>query len=1186
MLKTNINSSLKCANMSLMFFILLSLNMSFLFPQGVEIKKGKTCIVPIKSGNTVIGFSIKEKERRLASIFWDSLGAIYPSRCEKRGNTLTFTNFRTHPSIILSDCLLQISFSTYDDYPEVYFRLQIKDFNRELWESNFGKIPFHFLACSLPGALIFHGGGGWVIATPNLDPYPLLGISYEGRKIASEWSENWTYAPSISAHAQPVAGLWNPNKKLYVGYSFYESRLKGEKPPEVGIAYCWNSKKVREFITLVLPYAKPHRQFRYPKKGDIIEGHFTLIYSTALSSHDDPNAFCNEFAWRRYSYLMPSVPPYSDLSWLPVPYRLEKFQHPPFYGLIQEHPGDSFIKKGTLLGIGTSWLWPLDYFYEKGDKEAIEILHRDLERLVEYAQRVDIEGEQCIYWQWPLEGDWQDFWGKGVPTLHNIHGTLCALAFLDAYRNEGNPRYLPYIDGTLLWLKHILFTRNCYPDVPDGMFAWDAAPFATFCIKYADTFRKDPGRKELVALAEKLTRSLVYRCLAMFSSDNDPYDNIDSSWMMGGNAGEFWIGIGSANELWEMTAGVLLAYISTGDPVLGQYLRGILERWHWLFRDSPFHKSVLEWDGEFAEIWALCDGVPGYEKNQRSKFGGLWGGLEQLIYPPAGAKARVVCRQKSALAFAIDGVHTTIDEYRADEDANFSFKIVSKLEGEFPLAITWPFVDLRKKIVKVNGVSLQVKTFPERPDTLLIPNVRNKDTIQVGDISSSNPVIPCRIAKERKVWSPLTVSPEFLQIDLTKAVNKRIKRDWLDNSSWAGYEGGLKWIFGVPFVLIEPGFENCPASFYGELNIKVNGEWDYLFALVGDVNPSSRIVIEYSSGKTKVLKSQDGITAIEGWPPIFTWRLIFFCAPFQGEIRKIKVENCSLFALTLAKKGKRLSMILSAIDRGREEEKAREKKREQSERIAGYLEKIGKCAILPLPPGHDNTPPEVFYSALKAGFLYPLSPEELVNPEIFNVKSFPILFVFGDESYIQTVKEEGDGDKAIINFLKNGGIIVSFASGPTPFAYNEKGDLLPSYYRFGFTLCGSGGTKPPEDPKAYAMWEKPPAGEKLTFRRNPNQRIVINVPDEFPFYDSGDLRWRPMGNFWFPDEVDYIPFISLYDSEGRTRGEGAVMVSFKRGELAPGRVVYVWFRLWQDKRFGDDLIEDIVRAISLSLREY
>ncbi|MBC7328949.1 hypothetical protein H5T88_01165 [bacterium] len=1145
-----------------------------------ELRKGETSIALIKEWDKITGFSLKAKGKPIASIYWDSLGVLYPTHFEEKDDSLLFRDFKTHPSFSLSDSYLKISFSSKDDYPEIYFRLKIKDFDLQKWESAFGKIPFHFLACSLPGASIFQGGGGWSIATPNIDPYPLLGITPEARKIASEWSENWTYAPSIEAHAQPVAGLWYPEKKLYIGYAFYESRLKGEPPPPVGMAYCWKSKKVNEFLTLVLPYAKPHRKFRYPQKGDLLEGHFTLLYSTNLPSDSDPNLFCNEFAWRRYYNLMPSVPNYSDLSWLPSPYRVDEFRHPPFYGLIQEHQGDVFIKKGSLLGIGTSWLWPLDYFYEKEDNEALEILHRDLERLKGYARHIDIDGDHCVYWQWPLEGDWQDFWGKGVPTLHNIHGTLCALAFLDAYRNERNPDYLPYIDGALLWLKHILFTRNCYPDVPDGMFAWDAAPFATFCIKYADTFRKDRNRKELVSLAERLTRSLVYRCLAMFSSDNNPFDNIDSSWMMGGNAGEFWIGIGSANELWEMTAGVLLAYISTGDPILGQYLRGILERWHWLFRDSPFHKRVLDWDGEFAEIWALCDGVPGYKKDQRSKFGGLWGGLEQLIYPPKGAKARVVCRQKSALAFNIEGIHTTISQYKADAEANFSFKINSKLKGKFPLAITWPFSDLRKKRVKVNGEIINPLVFVDRPDTVIIPQVEDGDLVEVGNLNSSTPLLSLRIGKGRRRWEAISPSEDFQQIDLSKFANVKIRRDWLDNSTWAGYEGGLKWLFGIPFVLIEPGLDDHPCAFRGEIPVKIKGKWDYIFLLIGGINPDSLLLLNFSNKKSNSLDLSKAVSAIDGWPPIFRWKLSLIYAPLNDNLESIKVENCLLFAVTLAKKTKNLVLSFKAIEEMREEERMKREKEKRSARVAEYLKKIGKCAILPLPQGHDNSPPEIFYSAVKEGLLHLLTPEEFVDKSVFNAKNFPILFVFGDESYIQTVREFGDGDRALIEYLKGGGTIVSLANGPTPFAYNEKGILLPSYDRFGFTLCGRGGTRPPKNPSAYAPWEKPPLGERFVFRKNISLEILKNLPEEFPFYNSGDLRWRPMGNFWSPEEAEYIPLITLYDSKGENRGDGAVIVRFKGGVLAPGRVVYVWFRLWQDERFGDYLIEDIIKALA------
>lgn len=1162
--------------MKLSLFLLSLPLLTLGLPSG-EIGKGKTLISLVEEGGKIWGFRLKEGKREIATIYWDSLRAMYPARWEKRGNSLIFEDFRTDGSFTLKDGMVRITFSSLDDYPEIHFRLEIGEFDPKAWEEKQGKIPLHFLACSLPSASIFQGGGGWAIATPNIDPYPFLGISPQARKIASEWSENWSYAPSIASHALPVAGLWHPDRGIYVGYAFFESRLKGEPPPRVGMSYCWRSKRVNDFLTLVLPYAKPHRVLRYPRNGDVYEGHFTLLYSTSMPSDADPNAFCIQFAWRRYRELMPAVPDYTDLSWLPTPYRVKEFHHPPYARLLGRHPGDSFIKPGSLLGYGTSWLWSLDYFYEKRDKDVLSMLHEDLAQLERYAQRFKVGGDECVYWRWPIEGDWQDFWGKGVPTLHNIHGVLCALAFLDAYRNERDPRYLPYIDGTLLWLKHILYTRNCYPDVPDGMFAWDSAPFATFCIKYADTFRRDKSRGKLVQLAERLTRSLVYRCLAMFNSDNDPYDNIDSSWMMGGNAGEFWIGIGSANELWEMTAGVLLAYLASGDPILGQYVRGILERWHWLFREAP-HKSVLEWGNEFAEIWALTDSVPNYEKNERSTFGGLWGGLEQLIYPPYGSKARVVCRQKASMVFNVDGIHTTISHYRADEDANFSFRVHSKLSTPFALALTWPFVDLRHKIVRVNGKPAEAFASAERPDTLIVRNVRDGAIIEVGEQGKTKS-LSSSLAKERSTWSPFEING-FSAVDIHEIANVRIKRDWLDNSSWAGYEGGLKWILGVPFVLIEPGWEDHPVGFEGEMPLKLRGQ--FLFALLGHISPRSRFSLQFSDGTSLHPDLQEAVKAIEAWPPCFEWSLSLLAVPLPSskEVRRVEVRDCILFALTKAEKEAPLELVLSAMEEQRKANEEIARVKEVGKEIAEYLRRVGKSAVLPLPPGHSNTPPRVFYPALKEGLLHFLTPEEFVDERAFNAKRFPILFIFGDEHYIQTVKEEGDGDRALIRYLREGGKIVSLSTGPTPCAYNEKGELISSFARFGFTLDGLGGTQPPSNPQAYAPWEKPPQGEEFFFRRNPHQNIVTQVPDVFPFYESGDQRWRPMGNFWRPGEAEYIPLISLYDGKGNYRGDGAVVVRFKGGPLEGGQVVYIWFRLWQDKKFGPLLIRDIVREIS------
>lgn len=63
--------------------------------------------------------------------------------------------------------------------------------------------------------------------------------------------------------------------------------------------------------------------------------------------------------------------------------------------------------------------------------------------------------------------------------------------------------------------------------------------------------------------------------------------------------------------------------------------------------------------------------------------------------------------------------------------------------------------------MKVNGKPIKPKTFQDRPDTILLPGVRDGDILTIGDISSTSP-LPCGIAKEKKAWSKASPHPAFL----------------------------------------------------------------------------------------------------------------------------------------------------------------------------------------------------------------------------------------------------------------------------------------------------------------------------------------------------------------------------------------------------------------------------------------
>ena len=59
--------------------------------------------------------------------------------------------------------------------PVVQFHLTLGNFNTNRWLALFpdGLAPFHFLVCPMPTAQVWHQRG-WLNATPNADPFPLL----------------------------------------------------------------------------------------------------------------------------------------------------------------------------------------------------------------------------------------------------------------------------------------------------------------------------------------------------------------------------------------------------------------------------------------------------------------------------------------------------------------------------------------------------------------------------------------------------------------------------------------------------------------------------------------------------------------------------------------------------------------------------------------------------------------------------------------------------------------------------------------------------------------------------------------------------------------------------------------------------------------------------------------------------
>ncbi len=1144
------------------FVLLPTLLLSSSFAQGIS--NGITSISILAKDGKAIGFDVKSEGKEVAKIYLGSLENIVANKVEQRGNSLILSDLQATPTPTLGkESFVAIKLNPNDPYPEITFRLDLLDFSSQKWESLMGKVPFHFLVCPLVGAEIFHQRG-WTIPTPVIDPYPLHGAA-EGtyRGIVSDWSKDWTYAPPIGAYPVPVVGLWKPSESKYVAYEFQGTRLTDGSERYLASAYCWQLKGQSQFFTLVYPYGSNlYRGLRYPQGKVTLQSRFRLIFSFEVPSDSDPNFFVHNYIWQRYRELLPSASTLNEFGWLPQPYRLTTFPRAslgPLYTVVGED--NPFQKPGNISAWGVDYASPvIDYAYQQNDQNAINRLRSDLAFLMENAERMVINGEECVFWRKPIKGDWREQYGKGVPTLHNVQAWQVALAFLDAYRNERDPKYLPYIDGALRFTKHILYTRNCYDDVPEAQFAWDAAPVSTFCLRYYYTFRDDPQRSALAQEAYKLARVMTYKYLPIFLSDNDPDDNIDATFFMEPNAGCFWLGSACSNEVWAVAFALAQTYVATGDPILGHYLRGMVEKWHILFRDE-YYPSIQQYDGAFAECYGLFEGCS-MGKGKRSTFGGLWGGLELLAYPIGNAQVRVLCGEKAAMAFDKKGLHTNITDYCYHE-GNFSFRLVSFLPGGFDIVVTFPFFDLRDKPVSVIRGGEEHKllpqtdylTYPQRPDSLYIKDLRDGDIVVVGAYDSSLPPLPCEIAKPRKL-APF--QPEgFALLNLVPFADSYLPSDWGDPTSFAGLLPGEKILYGIPFFLIDP-YLNKGKHTVRNASIEVNQDANYIFLLIARPSPQGSIMLVTDKGREKVALDK-AVNVIEGWPPLFQWKVDFAYHKLSGRLKSIEVEGVDVLAVTLTRKDeKALSSTFTLLREREKEVKEKQKALKEMEEIANLVAPLkGHIAVLPLP----NDSLGVVGRKLLKTKIYPYlempSLQEAISPSYLNPAKIWFLLYLGGEGYYRGL------EKALLDYLKGGGFLLVLPSGPFPFYYDERGKAVVSAPKFGLDIG--------------VAWERPPQGRKLSFSLNKNQKIITSLPSQIPWPEDVDQRWRGMVKPTV--KANYIPILTLKDSKGNYYGEAIAYVEYTEGELKGARLLYVWTSLLQKEDYLWAIITDILRYL-------
>jgi hypothetical protein len=1079
--------------------------------------------------------------------------------------------------------------------PELSFRLRLTTFNAERWQKLFdAPAPFHFLTLALPSAQVWHQRG-WLNATPNADPFPLLGDMHVGDPEISElWNRNWSYVCPMGGSPIPVIGLWDPAQRLYLGYDFARARATDQTERYVAAAYCWRQGADRSFVSLCYPYGGlKYKDLVFPAAGDVVESHASLIVDTDLPATEDPNERFQArlFADPVTAAALPPAPAANDVGWVAGAARLNDFLWAPGLGLYGAGGESTFYPAGTELinGWGGHREMPLAAALARGDQAAVDTGRRQLEELLtKYAQRFEVEGEPCLYWTKPLTGDWREAWGgPGVKTLHNSDGWFVARVLVEYYRLDraagaAKPAYLDAIDRLFNWAKHYVWTRNEFADVPSSPFAIGSTLASSFLLDYWFTFHDDPQRAANAELALKLADHITWRYLQVWAMDSDRSDaGLDSAFLAEPNSGRDWAGLACANEVFWNVDALCQVYVHTGDERMRYYLRGMLARWPQLYR-PVLEDSLADCDQHaMTEGLGLFDGA-GPGRGERYTYG--WHDFLTICQPVGASKLRVVAGRAAALGIGRDGLDVSVARYRTDGAGSCQFVLLSSANSPtepFDVSFSYPDVDISKLTVSIardgreSDWSEQTRRPKQSPSSLYLSGLKVGDSVTIGTVPpeakvlDTAPLHSVNSAVERRLEpgpppGPMRAERFLPEPSLT---GTRLPTSWTDPQSFAGLDLGLRWSCGVPYM-------QGPEGSGADVDLKAPAEAQAVvvaYAPPADAALTAAPSLLLDNGARLPLRGRP-VVGWRGWPPMFQRYVLLDQAALPAGRRPVKLlaAGCTLMSVTWDHGRLVADDMRAAWDHAnlalRAEVEQRARLAALRQRFAGF--KRFPLAVIPPEPGGRG---QDFLAA--AGFkrqLTNLNPAAFVNPAVFNAKRFPLALYLDGEDYVETVKTPGDGVAALTRYLADGGTLVCFANQPLPFCYGLGPDagvrhpasLLPT---LGFPLTNA--------------WEKAPDGLTL---HNVAPNVLTSLPAQFAWPDGDPrLRWVVHGTV---DPADtYTPLVSVHDKDGKDLGDAACVIELGHGPAKGGRIAYVWSTLATAPQ-GIDLLSDVWAAVLAKIK--
>ena len=208
-----------------------------------------------------------------------------------------------------------------------------------------------------------------------------------------------------------------------------------------------------------------------------------------------------------------------------------------------------------------------------------------------------------------------------------------------------------------------------------------------------------------------------------------------------------------------------------------------------------------------------------------------------------------------------------------------------------------------------------------------------------------------------------------------------------------------------------------------------------------------------------------------------------------------------------------------------------------------------------------------------------LSWQTVALEDVLTVENYPLLYFCGSESYVRTVKKEGDVIASLKRYLRSGGVMLVVPQMPFPFFYDESGRGVHASRELGLPILGPGGRA--AGTRRVGGFESPPAGVELRFQVN--AKALPHLPQAVKFPDAGDLRFRPVSNVGLAEGDGYVPLFRAADGAGEWYGDAGAYIEHRVSEPRGARVLYVWFRM-PDIVPADDLYYDLLSFLRPKLK--